>query len=376
MESWRLATDVYPHIDFAPLSRSVFQWIALIDTSSLAAVDPCDLWLVQRLTRENRLSCQNPGHSVHMRSHDRSAAAPPQPKGYSFIPQDVWRACGCSWERTETNNLQAGVDLVFCLSLFTSAFFSLSLSLSFLYLSVLVFSLSFTHLDSMSFFLNLCLCWFLSFFCSSLCLFLPGPVFLCLSFLLSLTFCLFHGSFCLYNHFVHHSSFLLSFFLSLSVSFLLSTSVLVLVFPFFLSVYLFSLLSVSLSVFLSFCFISCVSHPLSLFFAFSLSFFHSYCLPVCRSLSPPLSAPLLPLCLPLLPSSERSGTWERKGHRSGLGTSWTGRMTGTDREIETDRVDRTCVHATLPPHIKTNHDPPLRGRREKGPIQRRTKAET
>lgn len=51
-------------------------------------------------------------------------------------------------------------------------------------------------------------------------------------------------------------------------------------------------------------------------------------------------------------------------------------MIGADRKIETDRVDRTCVHATLPPHIKTNRDPPLRGQREKGPIQRRTKAET
>ena len=281
-------------------------------------------------------------------------------------PERGLRQTTCRLELT-SYSVSLCLPLPFFLSL-SLCLFSICQSLSFLCLSPIS--------TQCLFFLNLCLCWFLSFFCSSLCLFLPGPVFLCLSFLLALTFCLFHGSFCLYNHFVHHSSFLLSFIPSLSVSFLLSTSVLVLVFPFFLSVYLFSLLSVSLSVFLSFCFISCVSHPLSLFFAFSLSFFRSYCLPVCRSPSPPLSAPLLPLCLPLLPSSERSGTWERKGHRSGLGTSWTGRMTGTDREIETDRVDRTCVHATLPPHIKTNHDPPLRGRREKGPIQRRTKAET
>lgn len=50
-------------------------------------------------------------------------------------------------------------------------------------------------------------------------------------------------------------------------------------------------------------------------------------------------------------------------------------MAGTDRKIETDRVSRMCLRATLPPHIKTNPDPPLRGQREKEPIQSWTKAE-
>lgn len=45
-------------------------------------------------------------------------------------------------------------------------------------------------------------------------------------------------------------------------------------------------------------------------------------------------------------------------------------MTGTDRKIETNRVNRMCMRATVPPHIKTNPDPPLRGEKErKGPFR-------
>lgn len=88
----------------------------------------------------------------------------------------------------------------------------------------------------------------------------------------------------------------------------------------------------SLSVFLSVCFLYFF---LSLFLSLFLFIFLSACLCLSFSLS-------LTFCLPLLPSSDCSGTWERKGHRSGLRTSWTCRMTGTDRKMETHRADRTC----------------------------------
>lgn len=183
-------------------------------------------------------------------------------------------------ERAEINNLQAGVDLVFCLTLFTSAFFSLALSVFSLSISPCLFFVF--HPSRLNvFFFNLCFCWFSS-------LLFVSPSF----FRQALSFYVFH-----------------SFCLSLSVFFICLSFRLSLSFFCFLCLSL-SLLSPCLSFFFSFFFISCASHPLSLFFfAFFLSFFRSYCLPVCVSLSiSPSVSPLLPFCLPLLPSSECSGT--------------------------------------------------------------------
>ncbi len=265
----------YPHIDFASPSSSFFHWITLIDAASLAADDPGDLWLAQPLTRENPLSQEKPGHSVHCWWDRMSVLLQSchNPTVLSFMPQDVRRARGCSGERTERQTTcRLELDLIFFLSLFYSFILSLSL-------------------------------WI---FCSSFC---PLPLFFLFLFLfLFLSFCL-------------------------------------------------SLPHLPLR---PFC------HPLS---PFSLTLC-PFCHPLC-----PFCLPFLLFCLPLLASSECSGTWERKGHRSGLRTSWTCRTTGADRKIKTDRVGRMCMRATLPSHIKTNPDPPLRGQGEKESIQSRTIAE-
>lgn len=158
-------------------------------------------------------------------------------------------------ERAEINNLQAGVDLVFCLTLFTSAFFSLALSVFSLSISPCLFFCLSPTMSQCLFFQSVFLLVFVFVVCLSV-FFPPGPVFLCLSFLLSLTFCLFH----------------LSFIPSLSVFFLLSVSV-------FVS-------SVSLSIFLFFFLFHplCLSSSVSLFFRF-LFIFLSFLLPACLCLS-------------------------------------------------------------------------------------------
>lgn len=82
-------------------------------TSSLAADDPCDLWLEQPLTQESPLSQENPGHSVH------EIIISPRSKVFSFTAHDVWRVCVCSRERTERQTVcRPEHDPIFCPSLF------------------------------------------------------------------------------------------------------------------------------------------------------------------------------------------------------------------------------------------------------------------
>lgn len=87
-----------------------------------------------------------------------------------------------------------------------------------------------------------------------------------------------------------------------------------------------------------------------------------------------MSLPSVLPVTPLLPSCQCPGTWGRKGHRSGLKTSWACRMTGTDTRMKKERACWTCPCTALASHINTNSDPPLRQQWEKEPIQIQTKA--
>lgn len=231
--------------------------------SSLAAVDPCDLWLVQRLTRENRLSRRNPGHSVHMRSHDRSAAAPPQPKVYSFLPQDVWRACGCSREGWDKQPAGWSWPRILSHFVYLCLFLSRSLCLFSIYQS-LSFFLSVTHHVSVSFF-SICVSVGFRLCCLSLRLFSARP-------------CLFMSFIPSVSHFLSFSS------VFHSVSLCLFSAFCVCLCLFCLPVYLSFFLSFSSPVPLILC--------LSFFsLSFYLSFVLTACLSVSLSLSPPRSPP-------------------------------------------------------------------------------------